>query len=75
MVLGKLPVPGRPTILITVGQGPIRRCTIPLPLLIYLIKILTFPRKKIRQILLVKEIRLTKAIQQLELKSKRFFAV
>ena len=22
MVLGKLPVPGRPTILITVGQGP-----------------------------------------------------
>ena len=23
MVLGKLPVPGRPTILITVGQGPI----------------------------------------------------
>ena len=25
MVLGKLPVPGRPTILITVGQGPIAR--------------------------------------------------
>ena len=24
MVLGKLPVPGRPTILITVGQGPVR---------------------------------------------------
>ena len=24
MVLGKLPVPGRPTILITVGQGPFR---------------------------------------------------
>ena len=23
MVLGKLPVPGRPTILITIGQGPI----------------------------------------------------
>ena len=23
MVLGKLPMPGRPTILITVGQGPI----------------------------------------------------
>ena len=23
LVLGKLPVPGRPTILITVGQGPI----------------------------------------------------
>ena len=23
MVLGKLPVPGRPTIFITVGQGPI----------------------------------------------------
>ena len=23
MALGKLPVPGRPTILITVGQGPI----------------------------------------------------
>ena len=23
MVLGKLPVPGRPTILVTVGQGPI----------------------------------------------------
>ena len=23
MVLGKLPVPGRPTILISVGQGPI----------------------------------------------------
>ena len=23
MVLGKLPVPGRPTILLTVGQGPI----------------------------------------------------
>ena len=23
MVMGKLPVPGRPTILITVGQGPI----------------------------------------------------
>ena len=23
MVLGQLPVPGRPTILITVGQGPI----------------------------------------------------
>ena len=23
MVLGKLPVPGRPTILITVGQGPV----------------------------------------------------
>ena len=23
MVLGKLPVPGRPSILITVGQGPI----------------------------------------------------
>ena len=23
MVLGELPVPGRPTILITVGQGPI----------------------------------------------------
>ena len=23
MVLGKLPVPGRPTFLITVGQGPI----------------------------------------------------
>ena len=23
MMLGKLPVPGRPTILITVGQGPI----------------------------------------------------
>ena len=23
MVLGKFPVPGRPTILITVGQGPI----------------------------------------------------
>ena len=23
VVLGKLPVPGRPTILITVGQGPI----------------------------------------------------
>ena len=23
MVLGKLPAPGRPTILITVGQGPI----------------------------------------------------
>ena len=23
MVLGKLPVPGRPTILMTVGQGPI----------------------------------------------------
>ena len=23
MVLGKLPLPGRPTILITVGQGPI----------------------------------------------------
>ena len=23
MVLGKLPVPGRPTTLITVGQGPI----------------------------------------------------
>ena len=23
MVLGKLPVPGRPTVLITVGQGPI----------------------------------------------------
>ena len=23
MVLGKVPVPGRPTILITVGQGPI----------------------------------------------------
>ena len=23
MLLGKLPVPGRPTILITVGQGPI----------------------------------------------------
>ena len=23
MVLGKLPVPGRPTILITVGEGPI----------------------------------------------------
>ena len=23
MVLGKLPVPGRPTILITAGQGPI----------------------------------------------------
>ena len=23
MVLGNLPVPGRPTILITVGQGPI----------------------------------------------------
>ena len=23
MVLGKLPVPGRPTIVITVGQGPI----------------------------------------------------
>ena len=23
MVLGKLPTPGRPTILITVGQGPI----------------------------------------------------
>ena len=23
MVLGKIPVPGRPTILITVGQGPI----------------------------------------------------
>ena len=23
MVLGKLPVPGRPTLLITVGQGPI----------------------------------------------------
>ena len=23
MVLGKLPVPGRPTIWITVGQGPI----------------------------------------------------
>ena len=23
MVLGKLPVPGRPTILFTVGQGPI----------------------------------------------------
>ena len=23
MVVGKLPVPGRPTILITVGQGPI----------------------------------------------------
>ena len=22
MVLGKLPVPGRPTILITIGQGP-----------------------------------------------------
>ena len=22
MVLGKLPVPGRPTVLITVGQGP-----------------------------------------------------
>ena len=22
MVLGKLPVPGRPTILVTVGQGP-----------------------------------------------------
>ena len=27
MVLGKLPVPGRPTILITVGQGPIAHCT------------------------------------------------
>ena len=25
MVLGKLPVPGRPTILITVGQGPMAR--------------------------------------------------
>ena len=25
MVLGKLPVPGRPAILITVGQGPIVR--------------------------------------------------
>ena len=25
MVLGKLPVPGRPTIFITVGQGPIAR--------------------------------------------------
>ena len=24
MMLGKLPVPGRPAILITVGQGPIR---------------------------------------------------
>ena len=23
MVLGKLPVPGRPTVLITLGQGPI----------------------------------------------------
>ena len=23
MVLGKLPMPGRPTILITVGQGPV----------------------------------------------------
>ena len=23
MVLGKLPVPGRPTVLMTVGQGPI----------------------------------------------------
>ena len=23
MMLGKLPVPGRPTVLITVGQGPI----------------------------------------------------
>ena len=23
MVLGKLPVPGRPTILITIGQGPV----------------------------------------------------
>ena len=23
MVLGKLPVPGRPTVLFTVGQGPI----------------------------------------------------
>ena len=23
MVLGKLPVPGRPTVLITVGQGPL----------------------------------------------------
>ena len=23
MVLGKLPVPGRPTVVITVGQGPI----------------------------------------------------
>ena len=23
MVLGKLPMPGRPTVLITVGQGPI----------------------------------------------------
>ena len=23
MVLGKLPVPGRPTVLITVGQGPV----------------------------------------------------
>ena len=27
MVLGKLPVPGRPTILITVGQGPIFACS------------------------------------------------
>ena len=26
MVLGKLPVPGRPTIWITVGQGPCSRC-------------------------------------------------
>ena len=27
MVLGKLPVPGRPTILIIVGQGPIALCS------------------------------------------------
>ena len=27
MVLGKLPVPGRPTILITVGQGPFCACS------------------------------------------------
>ena len=27
MVLGKLPVPGRPTILITVGQGAICACS------------------------------------------------
>ena len=26
MVLGKLPVPGRPTILITVGQGVVGWC-------------------------------------------------
>ena len=28
MVLGKLPVPGRPTIWITVGQGPRARCAV-----------------------------------------------